>query len=143
MKFRPKIDVGDYTTKKKHVLRFLAGGAKVKITIMFRGREQSRPELGFNLLKKLAEDVAEDGTVESQPRQDGRNMLMVLGPTKKKTEARVDQDADRDRRMAERQARLEQERAAEAEIRAASGHAAQAPKKRRGPADNMDPDIDL
>ena len=58
-------------------------------------------------------------------------------------EARVDQDADRDRRMAERQARLEQERAAEAEIRAASGHAAQAPKKRRGPADNMDPDIDL
>jgi translation initiation factor IF-3 len=70
-------------------------------------------------------------------------MLMVLGPTKKKTEARVDQAADRDRRMAERQSNAEQERAVEAELRAASGHAAQAPKKRRGPADNMDPDIDL
>ena len=143
MKLRPKIDSHDYETKKGHVVRFLKAGDKVKITIMFRGREQSRPELGFNLLKKLADDVAEDGFVESAPKQDGRNMLMVLGPTKKKTEARVDQDADRDRRMAERQARLEQERAAEAEIRAASGHAAQAPKKRRGPADNMDPDIDL
>ena len=143
MKLRLKIDSHDYETKKGHVVRFLKGGDKVKITIMFRGREQSRPELGMELLKRLAADIAEYGYVESAPKQDGRNMLMVVGPTKKKTEARVDQDADRDRRMAERQARLEQERAAEAEIRAASGHAAQAPKKRRGPADNMDPDIDL
>ena len=143
MKLRLKIDQHDYETKKGHVVRFLKGGDKVKITIMFRGREQSRPELGMALLQRLAADIAEFGYVESAPKQDGRNMLMVLGPTKKKTEARVDQDADRDRRMAERQARLEQERAAEAEIRAASGHAAQAPKKRRGPADNMDPDIDL
>jgi translation initiation factor IF-3 len=143
MKLRLKIDQHDYETKKGHVVRFLKGGDKVKITIMFRGREQSRPELGMALLQRLAADIAEFGYVESAPKQDGRNMLMVLGPTKKKTEARVDQDADRDRRMAERQARLEEERAAEAEIRAASGHAAQAPKKRRGPADNMDPDIDL
>ena len=143
MKLRLKIDQHDYETKKGHVVRFLKGGDKVKITIMFRGREQSRPELGMALLQRLAADIAEFGYVESAPKQDGRNMLMVLGPTKKKTEARVDQDADRDRRMAERQARLDEERAAEAQIRAASGHAAQAPKKRRGPADNMDPDIDL
>ena len=143
MKLRLKIDSHDYETKKGHVVRFLKAGDKVKITIMFRGREQSRPELGMALLQRLAADIAEFGYVESAPKQDGRNMLMVLGPTKKKTEARVDQDADRDRRMAERQARLDEERAAEAQIRAASGHAAQAPKKRRGPADNMDPDIDL
>ncbi|MFT3887178.1 MAG: translation initiation factor IF-3 [Arachnia sp.] len=143
MKLRLKIDQHDYETKKGHVVRFLKAGDKVKITIMFRGREQSRPELGMALLQRLAADVAEFGYVEAAPKQDGRNMLMVLGPTKKKTEARVDQAADRDRRMAERQTSAEQERAAEAELRAASGHAAQAPKKRRGPADNMDPDIDL
>ena len=80
MKLRPKIDSHDYETKKGHVVRFLKAGDKVKITIMFRGREQSRPELGFNLLKKLADDVAEDGFVESAPKQDGRNMLMVLSP---------------------------------------------------------------
>jgi translation initiation factor IF-3 len=143
MKLRLKIDQHDYDTKKGHVVRFLKAGDKVKITIMFRGREQSRPELGMALLQRLATDIAEFGYVESAPKQDGRNMLMVLGPTKKKTEARVDQAADRDRRMAERQSNAEQERAVEAELRAASGHAAQAPKKRRGPADNMDPDIDL
>ncbi|MEA5054654.1 MAG: translation initiation factor IF-3, partial [Propionicimonas sp.] len=86
MKLRPKIDSHDYDTKKGHVVRFLKAGDKVKITIMFRGREQSRPELGFNLLKKLAADVAEDGVIESPPKQDGRNMLMVLAPTRKKTE---------------------------------------------------------
>ncbi|MBK7821493.1 MAG: translation initiation factor IF-3 [Tessaracoccus sp.] len=143
MKLRLKIDQHDYDTKKGHVVRFLKAGDKVKITIMFRGREQSRPELGMALLQRLATDVAEFGYVEAAPKQDGRNMLMVLGPTKKKTEARVDQAADRDRRMAERQSHAEQERAAEAQIRAASGHADQAPKRRRGPADNMDPDIDL
>lgn len=86
MKLRPKIDSHDYETKKGSRRPLLRGGDKVKITIMFRGREQSRPELGFNLLKKLANDVAEDGTIESQPRQDGRNMLMVLAPTRKKAE---------------------------------------------------------
>lgn len=145
MKLRPKIDEHDYETKKGHVVRFLKAGDKVKITIMFRGREQSRPELGFNLLKRLAEDVVEHGFIESAPKQDGRNMLMVLGPTKKKTEARVDEAQERDRRMAERAAAQEAERQAEAELRARhQAQSASAPaKKKRGPADNMDPDIDL
>ena len=145
MKLRLKIDSHDYETKKGHVVRFLKGGDKVKITIMFRGREQSRPELGMELLKRLAADIAEYGYVESAPKQDGRNMLMVVGPTKKKTEARVDQAADRERRMAERRSNAELERAAEAELRAAAAAeaAAAAAKKKRGPADNMDPDIDL
>ena len=82
MKLRPKIDPHDYETKKGHVVRFLKAGDKVKITIMFRGREQSRPELGFRLLQRLANDVADLGYVEAQPRQDGRNMTMVLAPHK-------------------------------------------------------------
>ncbi len=141
MKLRLKIDNHDYETKKGHVVRFLKAGDKVKITIMFRGREQSRPEMGMDLLRRLANDVAEFGFVESAPKQDGRNMLMVLGPTKKKTEARADQAADRDRRMAERRSNAEQDRAAEAQLRAAATTAT--PKKKRGPADNLDPDIDL
>jgi len=142
MKLRPKIDSHDYETKKGHVVRFLKAGDKVKITIMFRGREQSRPELGFNLLKKLADDVAEDGFVESAPKQDGRNMLMVLSPTKKKSEARVDAEAQKQARMAQRVADAEAEAKAEAEHRASHQSTTQT-KKRRGPADNMDPDIDL
>ncbi len=89
MKLRPKIDPHDYETKKGHVVRFLKAGDKVKITIMFRGREQSRPELGFRLLQRLAEDVADLGFVESNPKQDGRNMIMVLAPHRKKTEAKA------------------------------------------------------
>jgi translation initiation factor IF-3 len=80
MKLRPKIDAHDYETKKGHVERFLKQGDKVKVTIMFRGREQSRPELGFRLLQRLAEDVSELGFVESSPKQDGRNMVMVVAP---------------------------------------------------------------
>jgi translation initiation factor IF-3 len=91
IKLRPKIDPHDYGTKKGHVVRFLKAGDKVKVTIMFRGREQSRPELGFRLLQRLAEDVAELGFVESAPKQDGRNMIMVLGPTKKKAEAKAEE----------------------------------------------------
>jgi len=83
MKLRPKIDQHDYETKKGHVVRFLKAGDKVKITIMFRGREQSRPELGFRLLKRLAEDVQELGYVEFEPKQDGRNMIMVMAPHRK------------------------------------------------------------
>ena len=83
MKLRPKIDPHDYETKKGHVVRFLKAGDKVKITIMFRGREQSRPELGFRLLKRLAEDVQELGYVEFEPKQDGRNMIMVMAPHRK------------------------------------------------------------
>lgn len=82
-KFRPKIDDHDYETKKNNVVRFLEKGSKVKVTIMFRGREQSRPELGFRLLERLACDVEGIGKVESRPKQDGRNMTMVLGPVRK------------------------------------------------------------
>jgi translation initiation factor IF-3 len=90
IKLRPKIDPHDYGTKKGHVERFLKAGDKVKVTIMFRGREQSRPELGFRLLQRLAEDVEELGFVESRPKQDGRNMIMVLGPHRKKSEAKAE-----------------------------------------------------
>ena len=89
IKLRPKIDPHDYGTKKGHVERFLKAGDKVKVTIMFRGREQSRPELGRRLLERLAADVAELGFVESLPKQDGRNMIMVIGPHKKKSEAKA------------------------------------------------------
>jgi translation initiation factor IF-3 len=82
IKLRPKIGIHDYNTKKGHVVRFLNQRAKVKVTIMFRGREQYHPERGRDLLMRLAEDVKEIGVVESPPLQDGRNMVMVLGPTK-------------------------------------------------------------
>jgi len=82
IKLRPKIGIHDYNTKKGHVERFLNQRAKVKVTIMFRGREQYHPERGRDLLMRLAEDVKEIGQVESPPLQDGRNMVMVLGPTK-------------------------------------------------------------
>ena len=93
IKLRPKIDPHDYGTKKGHVERFLKAGDKVKVTIMFRGREQSRPELGFRLLQKLADDVTELGFVEAQPKQDGRNMIMVIGPHRRKTEVKATQAA--------------------------------------------------
>jgi translation initiation factor IF-3 len=95
-KLRPKIDPHDYQTKKGHVARFLSHGNKVKVTIMFRGREQSRPELGYRLLQKLAEDVAELGFVESNPKQDGRNMIMVLAPHKNIKPRPVKQEQDGD-----------------------------------------------
>jgi translation initiation factor IF-3 len=82
IKMRPKIGVHDYETKKGHVVRFLNSKAKVKVTIMFRGREQSHPERGRDLLMRLAEDVKEIGQIESPPLQDGRNMVMLLGPTR-------------------------------------------------------------
>ncbi|WP_380162121.1 translation initiation factor IF-3 [Kineococcus sp. R86509] len=98
IRFRLKIDPHDYATKKGHVERFLKAGDKVKVMIMFRGREQSRPEMGFRLLQRLAEDVAELGGVESSPRQDGRNMVMVIGPHKKKAEAKAEAKAEEKRR---------------------------------------------
>jgi len=82
IKLRPKIQIHDYNTKKGHVERFLNQRAKVKVTIMFRGRETSHPERGRDLLMRLAEDVKEIGVVEQPPLLDGRNMVMVLGPTK-------------------------------------------------------------
>ena len=142
MKLRPKIDDHDYDTKVGHISRFLRGGDKVKITIMFRGREQSRPELGVNLLKRLAEDVAADGVIEQAPRQEGRNMHMVLAPTRKKSEARADQAVARETKMAERVAAAQADKSFEAELRKAA-QVTEVRKKKRGPADNMDPDIDF
>jgi translation initiation factor IF-3 len=91
IKLRPKIGVHDYNTKKGHVERFLNQRAKVKVTIMFRGRETTHPERGRDLLLRLADDVKEIGQIESQPLLDGRNMVMVLGPTKN---AGVKRDAE-------------------------------------------------
>ena len=82
MKFRPKIDVGDYETKKAHVMRFLKKGAKVKITIMFRGREMAHPEQGKMVLDRLAEDLKPFANVEQQPLMEGRNMHMLVAPIK-------------------------------------------------------------
>jgi translation initiation factor IF-3 len=93
-KLRPKIDPHDYQTKKGHVIRFLEAGSKVKVTIMFRGREQSRPELGYRLLQRLGADVADYGFVETSAKQDGRNMTMVLAPHRgAKTRAKAAEQA--------------------------------------------------
>ena len=83
MKYRPKIGGGDFDTKTRKVAQFLSEGHKVKITIMFRGREMQHPELGRRILDRVAEEVADVGRVEVMPKQDGRNMTMVLGPDKK------------------------------------------------------------
>nr|WP_313811830.1 translation initiation factor IF-3 [Glutamicibacter sp.] len=91
VRFRLKIDTHDYQTKVGHALRFLGAGDKVKAMIQFRGREQQRPEMGIRLLEKFAADVAEVGIIESSPRIDGRNMVMVVGPLKNKAEARREQ----------------------------------------------------
>jgi len=95
VRMRPKIENHDYETKRAHIEKFLKGGDKVKVTMQFRGREQTRPELGYKLLQRLAEDVALFAFVEFAPKQEGRNMTMVLGPTKKKTEAVAEQRAAR------------------------------------------------
>src|SRR3546814_18758375 len=116
MKRRPKNDAHDYETKKVHVVRFLKAGDKVKITIMFRGREQHRPELGFRLLQRLAEDVEELGFVESSPKQDGRNMIMVLGPPRKKADAKVEMQAEKDSKVAERNDAEAEERSEERRV---------------------------
>ncbi|QRO88513.1 translation initiation factor IF-3 [Kytococcus sedentarius] len=102
IKLRPKIDQHDYETKKGHVERFLAAGDKVKVTIMFRGREQSKPELGFRLLQRLAEDVTELGIVESKPKQDGRNMTMVFGSTRNKAQAQAARRKEQEQKKRER-----------------------------------------
>ncbi len=102
IRFRLKIDKHDYETKRGHALRFLGAGDKVKAMIQFRGREQQRPEMGIRLLQKFAEDVAEVGVVESSPRIDGRNMVMVIGPIKNKAEAKA--EARRESQRAESKA---------------------------------------
>jgi len=95
VRFRLKIDTHDYETKRKRAEGFLQSGDKVKAMILFRGREQSRPEQGVRLLQKFAEDVAEFGSVESTPTIDGRNMVMVIGPLKNKAEAKAEAEARR------------------------------------------------
>jgi len=87
IKFRPKIDPHDYATKKGHVERFLKAGARVKVTIMFRGREMAHTELGRKILERLVSDLEGVATVESEPKQDGRNMIMVIAPVKKQVPA--------------------------------------------------------
>jgi translation initiation factor IF-3 len=93
MKLRPKIATHDYETKKGHIVRFLRDQSKVKVTIMFRGREQAHPERGEALLRKLADELAELGTIEQQPNQEGRNMTMILAPVKASANSRRDREA--------------------------------------------------
>jgi len=95
VRFRLKIDVHDYETKMKRAVGFLQAGDKVKAMILFRGREQSRPDQGVRLLQRFAEDVAEFGSVESTPTIDGRNMVMVIGPHKTKAAAKAEADSKR------------------------------------------------
>ncbi|MDI3195373.1 translation initiation factor IF-3 [Pseudarthrobacter sp. AL07] len=105
IRFRLKIDTHDYETKRGHALRFLGAGDKVKAMIQFRGREQQRPEMGIRLLQRFADDVADVGVVESSPRIDGRNMVMVVGPLKNKAEAKA--EARRESQRAEAKAQNE------------------------------------
>lgn len=95
MKFRPKIDVGDYTTKKKHVMRFLDAGNKVKITIMFRGREMAHPEQGLTILERLADDLKDVAVIESQPKMEGRNMHMLIAPLPSAVAAKKKKESDK------------------------------------------------
>lgn len=104
VRFRLKIDKHDYETKLKRAIGFLSQGDKVKAMILFRGREQSRPEQGVRLLQQFAENIAEYGVVESNPRIDGRNMVMVIAPVKNKSEAKAEQNARRAEEKANRRA---------------------------------------
>jgi translation initiation factor IF-3 len=94
IKLRPKIAENDYETKKGHVVRFLEHSDRVKVTIMFRGRETTHPERGEQLLMRLAEDVSELGTIEQRPSLDGRNMTMLLSPTRTREEGEAEQPAE-------------------------------------------------
>ncbi|UTX54815.1 translation initiation factor IF-3 [Leucobacter aridicollis] len=116
VRFRLKIDKHDYETKVKRAVGFLEQGDKVKAMILFRGREQSRPEQGVRLLQQFAEHIAEYGTVESNPRIDGRNMVMVIAPLKNKSEAKAEQNA---RRAEEKASRRAEKPAAESAAKAA------------------------
>jgi translation initiation factor IF-3 len=119
IRLRLKIDPHDYGTKRGHVERFLKQGDKVKVMIMFRGREQSRPEMGYRLLQRMAADVAEFGYVESTPKQDGRNMIMVIGPHKKKAEAKAEAKEQRQEQRRQREEeRADMDAAADADAAA-------------------------
>ena len=129
VRFRLKIDKHDYETKRKRAEGFLKAGDKVKAMILFRGREQSRPEQGVRLLQKFAEDVAEFGSVESTPMIDGRNMVMVIGPLKTKADVKAETDA----KKAPSKSRSQQP-----EADAATEKKADAPAKAAKPAKDAD-----
>ncbi len=102
IKFRPKVDIHDYETKKKHVVRFLKSGAKVKVTIMFRGREMAHPERGMEILDRLAGELEDMATVEAQPKLEGRNMFMMIAPIpEKETAPKSDEKAEQPAESAE------------------------------------------
>ena len=126
IRFRLKIDDHDFDVKKGHVTRFLNGGDKVKVTIMLRGREQSRPIGGVELLQRLAAEVEEYGTIESQPKQEGRNIIMVLAPKGKKVHTQSEQRRRGAESRAERQARQAARLAAKQEAQAQAAAEAQA-----------------
>ena len=136
VRFRLKIDKHDYETKRKRAEGFLQAGDKVKAMILFRGREQSRPEQGVRLLQRFAEDVAEFGTVESTPMIDGRNMVMIIGPLRNKADAKAEQMAQR---AASKAARKESDAAPKADAPAEKATASVA-KAATKPADK--PPID-
>lgn len=115
VRFKLKIEAHDYETKVRQAQNFLNQGDKVKTMVQLRGREQSRPELGVQLLHKFAEDTAEFGTLESAPRVDGRNMVMVLAPVRNKSEARAKQNAERAKAKAERRSQKQQRSEASSE----------------------------
>jgi translation initiation factor IF-3 len=135
IKLRPKIQVHDYNTKKGHVERFLNQRAKVKVTIMFRGRETTHPERGRDLLMRLAEDVKEIGVVEQPPLLDGRNMVMILGPTKNAGVQRQPEDTQRQPEDTQRQS---EDTNAEAEDTQRSEEAVQGDSGRKAPAPPRD-----
>lgn len=122
VRFRLKIDEHDYETKRKRAEGFLQSGDKVKAMILFRGREQSRPEMGVKLLQRFAEDVAEFGVAETRPTIDGRNMTMIVGPLRSKSDARAEQNearkAERNRQQEKRRSAAEQKAAHQAEAEA-------------------------
>lgn len=115
VRFRLKIDKHDYETKKKHAESFLKAGDKVKAMILFRGREQSRPEQGLKLLQKFAEDIKDSGVVESAPAIDGRNMVMVVAPLRSKAEAKAEAKANQQQRTASKQQANDAPKAEQAE----------------------------
>lgn len=138
VRFRLKIDKHDYETKRKRAESFLQAGDKVKAMILFRGREQSRPEQGVRLLQRFAEDVADFGTVESTPTIDGRNMVMIIGPLKNKADAKAEQNAARAQSKAER-------KSAEASAKSTDAAAAPAAEKQAdtaGAAEKPTPERD-
>ena len=131
VRFGLKIDDHDYQTKRGQIDRFLKAGDKVKVIVVFRGREQSRPEMGVKMLGKLAEEVAELGAVESKPSLDGRNMVMVIGPLKNKADAKLEAKRAADKAAA---AAAKAAAAPAAPAAAAEVPAAEAPKELATPA---------